>query len=121
MKKVEVPYVSVEKEMDAIESTNLPGEKRKLPAEYQVNNETGIKVGNSPKRARIVVEKASYDHSYCVRSPRRLRRKIDDIVAKAEKVKKKLKISQQKACRLKVRLSTLSTVVSKLAKQNVNQ
>ena len=56
MKKVEVPYVSVEKEMDAIESTNLPGEKRKLPAEYQANNETGIKVGNSPKRARIIVE-----------------------------------------------------------------
>ena len=54
MKKVEVPYVSVEKKMDANESTNLPGEKRKLPAEYQVNNETGIKVGNSPKRARIL-------------------------------------------------------------------
>ena len=72
-----MPYVSVEKETDAIESTNLPGEKRKLPAEYQVNNETGIKVGNSPKRARIIVdhEKASHDHSYCVRSPRRLRRK----------------------------------------------
>ena len=54
MKKVEVPYVSVEKETDAIESTNLPGEKRKLPAEYQVNNATGIKVGNSPKRACIL-------------------------------------------------------------------
>ena len=114
-----MPYVSVEKEMHAIESTNLPGEKGKLPAEYQVNNETGI-IG-SPKRARIIVEKASHDHSYCVRSPRRLRRKIDDIVAKAEKVKKKLKISQQKACRLKVRVSTLSTVVSKLEKQNFNQ
>ena len=76
MKKVEVPYVSVEKEMDAIESTNVPGEKRKLPAaEYQVNNETGIKVGNFPKRARIIVEKASHDHSCCVRSPCRLRRK----------------------------------------------
>ena len=74
-----MPYVSVEKEIDAIKSTNLPGQKRKLPAEYQVNNETGIKVGNSPKRARIIVEKASHDHSYCVRS-RRLRRKIDDIV-----------------------------------------
>ena len=121
MKKVEVPYVSVEKEMDAIESTNLPGEKRKLPAEYQANNETGIKVGDSPKRARIIVEKASHDHSYCVRSPRRLRRKVDDIVAKAERVKKKLKISQQKACRLKVRVSTLITVVSKLEKQNFNQ
>ena len=121
MKKVEVPYVSVEKEMDAIESTNLPGEKRKLPAEYQANSETGIKVGNSPKRARIIVEKASHDHSYCVRSPRRLRRKVDDIVAKAERVKKKLKISQQKACRLKVRVSTLITVVSKLEKQNFNQ
>ena len=69
---------------------NLPEEKRKLPAEYQVNNETGIKVGNSPKRAHIVVEKASRDHSYCVRYPHRLRRKIDDIVAKAEKVKKKI-------------------------------
>ena len=118
---MEVPYVSVEKERDAIESTNLPGEKRKLPAEYQVNNETGIKVGNSPKRACITVEKASHDHSYCVRSPHRLRRKIDDIVAKAEKVKKKLKISQQKAYRLRVRVSTLSTVVSKLEKQNFNQ
>ena len=118
---MEVPYVSVEKERDAIESTNLPGEKRKLPAEYQVNNETGIKVGNSPKRACIIFEKASHDHSYCVRSPRRLRRKIDDIVAKAEKVKKKLKISQQKAYRLRVRVSTLSTVVSKLEKQNFNQ
>ena len=104
-----------------LKSANLPGEKRKLPAEYQVNNETGIKVGNSPKRARIIVEKTSHDHSYCVRSPRRLRRKIDDIVAKAEKMKKKLKISQQKACRLKVRVSTLSTVVSKLEKQNFNQ
>ena len=112
-------YVSVEKEMDAIESTNLPGEKRKLPAEYQVNNKTGIKVGNSPKGAHIILEKVSHDHSYCVRSPRRLRRKIDDIVAKAEKVKKKLKISQQKARRLKVRVSTLSTVVSKLEKQNL--
>ena len=53
VKKVQVSYVSVEKEMGAIESTNLPGEKRKLPAEYQVNNETGIKVGNSPKKARM--------------------------------------------------------------------
>ena len=44
--------MSVEKEMDAIGSTNLPGEKRKLPVEYQVNNETCIKVGYSPKRAR---------------------------------------------------------------------
>ena len=121
MKKVEVPYVSLEKEMDAIESTNLPGKRRKLSAEYQVNNETGIKVGNSPKRARIIVAKVSRDHSYCVRSPHRLRRKIDDIVAKAEKVKKKLKIYQQKACRLRVRVSTLSTVVSKLEKQNFNQ
>ena len=108
--EIMVSNVSVEKEMDAIESTNLPGEKRKLPAEYQVNNETGIKVGNSPKRARIIVEKASHGHSYCVRSPRRLRKKIDDIVAEAEKVKKKLKISQQKARRLRVRASTLSTV-----------
>ena len=62
--------------MDAIESTNLLGrEKRKLPVKYQVNNETGIKVGNSPKRACIIVEKASHDHSYCVRSPCRLRKK----------------------------------------------
>ena len=71
--------------------------------------------------SNLIVEKISHDHSYCVRSPRRLRRKIDDIVAKAEKMKKKLKISQQKACRLRVRVITLSTVVSKLEKQNFNQ
>ena len=73
-------------------------------------------VENTPN---LIVEKISHDHSYCVRSPRRLRRKIDDIVAKAEKMKKKLKISQQKVCRLRV--ITLSTVVSKLEKQNFNQ
>ena len=56
----------------------------------------------------VIVEKVSHDHSYCVRSPCRLRRKIDYIVAKAEKVKKKLKISQQKACRLRVSTTVVS-------------
>ena len=115
VKKVEVPYVSVEKEMDAIESTNLPGEKKNFLLSIRLIMKTGIKVGNSTKRTRIIVEKASHDHSYCVPSPRRLRRKIDDIVAKAEKVKKKLKISQQKACRWRVRVSTLRARLRKIS------
>ena len=44
----------------------------------------------------LIVEKISHDHSYCVRSPRRLRRKIDDIVAKAEKMKKELRYLSKK-------------------------
>ena len=38
----------------------------------------------------LIVEKISHDYSYCVRSPCRFRRKIDDIVAKAEKNEKEI-------------------------------
>ena len=75
--------------------SSQPGKKRKLPDEFE---------------SEVSSDKANdYDHSYFIRSPCRLR-KVDDLIDQVESLKKKLKTSQKKACRLKKKLSSLMTV-----------
>ena len=62
--------------------SSQPGKKRKLPDEFQ--SEVSSDEAND------------YDHSYFIRSPRRLRRKVDDLIDQVESLKKKLKKSQKK-------------------------
>ena len=51
---MEVPYVAVQKEMDAIESTNLPEEKRKLPVAIEVPG------GNRIRRINIKAQHSAF-------------------------------------------------------------
>ena len=79
--------------------SSQPGKKRKLPDEFQ--SEVSSDEAND------------YDHSYFIRSPRRLRRKVDDLIDQVESLKNKLNTSQKKTRRLKM------TVVSELKKENL--
>ena len=62
--------------------SSQPGKKRKLP------DETQSKVSSD--------EANDYDHFYYIRSPCRLRRKVDDLKDQVESLKKKLNISEKK-------------------------
>ena len=53
-------------------------------------------------------EANDYDHFYYIRSPCRLRRKVDDLKDQVESLKKKLNISEKK------KVSSLMTVESEL-------
>ena len=85
--------------------SSLPEKKRKLPDEFE--NDLSSDEANK------------YDHTYCIRSPRRLRRKVDDLIDQVENLKKRLDTSQKKTRRLKKKLSSLTTVVSELKKENL--
>ena len=60
-----------------------------------------------------------HDHNYSIRSPRRLRKKVDDLIDQAESFKKRLQTSQKKTSRLKKKVSSLTSVVSELKKENL--
>ena len=79
---------------DDIVSIHLPGSKRKY------TNELGKSNVSSPKKA---CRNVAHDHSYCVRSPRRLRKQVDILAEKNEALKKRLKISQHKTGRYKTK------------------
>ena len=89
-------------------SISIPGKKRKISDEVETLN----KVSTPSKKAR---EEVNQDHSYGVsKSPRRLKRRIDDLMDTNKRLKKKLRISQQKTRRLKRKIDTLSSVVDDL-------
>ena len=56
---------------------------------------------------------------YCIGSPRRLRRKLDDVIDHAQRVNKRLKKSRMKASRLKKKVDSLTSMVSALKKENL--
>ena len=60
-----------------------------------------------------------HDHTYCIGSPCRLRRKLDDVIDHAQRANKRLKKSWMKASRLKKKVDSLTSVVSALKKENL--
>ena len=109
--------VSLEMKVEDIVSS-LSGKKRKYPAGN--DNETCIEVSPTEKRACIKsVELVEHDHTYSIRSPRRLRKKVDDLIDQADSFKKRLQTSQKKTSRLKKKVRSLTSVVSELKKENL--
>ena len=106
--------------------SSIAGRKRNHDDEIESSELTMItqtEVRSYPKRARTISSNsdkgASDDHTYCMKSPRRLKRQVDDLINKADSLKKKLKSYQAKTRRLKKKVSTLSAVVSELKKEHL--
>jgi hypothetical protein len=97
------------------DNVSTPGDKRKYL------DETEIEVSASQKRAQMTCssEKGAHDHSYCIESPRRVRRQVDDLVDKLENLQKRLNTSQTKTRRRNKKVSTLTAVVSELREKNL--
>ena len=62
---------------------------------------------------------SSSDHTYCIESPRRTKRRLDDLVDSATLLKKRLESSQKKVRRYRNKVSTLASVVSELKEKNL--
>ena len=60
-----------------------------------------------------------HDHPYCIKSPRRVRRQVDDLIDKVENLQKRLNTSQKKTKRRDKKVSTLTSVVSELREKNL--
>ena len=99
--------------------SSLSGKKRKHPGEFDNDNETCIKVSHQKRACIKNVEMVEHDHAYCIRSPRRLKKKVDALLDQAESFKKRLRTSQKKTHRLKKKVSSLNSVVSDLKKENL--
>ena len=78
-------------------------------------------VSTSPKRARNTSysEKGGHDHTYCMKSPRRMKNQVYDLTNKIENLTQKLKLSKQKTRRRNRKVSNLTAVVSELKEQNL--
>ena len=98
-----------------------PEKKRKHSEEVDTDHEYCLnEVSSSPKRSDMTIhDKSVCDHSYYIKSPRRLRRQVDDLIDKMESQKKKLKSSQTKTRRWKKKVATLADVVGKLKEEQL--
>ena len=97
------------------DNISIPGGKRKHL------DETEIEVSMSQKRARTTSsdEHNVHDHPYCIKSPHRVRRQVDDLIDKVENLQKRLKTSQKKTNRRDKNVSMLTAVVSELREKNL--
>ena len=88
---------------------------------YRYSDEVEIEVSTSPKRACTTSssEKGANDHTYCIKSPHRLRNQVNDLTDKIESLKKKVKSSKRKINRRDKKVSTLASVVSELKENNL--
>ncbi|CAB3987619.1 DNA transposase THAP9, partial [Paramuricea clavata] len=122
----------VNEEIIATDSVRIQEVIEKVPIEDNVNvplyigkrkylDETEIEVSMSQKRARTTSssENNANDHVYCVKSPRRVRREVDDLTCKVKNLQKKLRLAQQKTRRRNKKVSTLTAVVSELREKNL--
>ena len=112
--------VNVETEMDG-NISNQPGKKRKHDDVFEMNNESDDAEVSTPQK-KVCTSSSStapveHDHTYCIGSPRKLRRKLDDVIDHAQRVNKRLKKSWMKASRLKKKVDSLTSVVSALKKE----
>ena len=115
-------YVDVETEMDD-NISNQPGKKRKHDDVSEMNNESDNDAEVSTPQKKVCTSSSStapveHDHTYCIGSPRRLRRKLHDVLDHAQRANKRLKKSRMKASRLKKKVDSL-TSVSALKKENL--
>ena len=104
--------------------SNQPGKKRKHDDVSEMNNESDNDAEVSTPQKKVCTNSSStapveHDHTYCIGSPRRLRRKLDDVIDHAQRANKRLKKSRMKASRLKKKVDSLTSVVSALKKENL--
>jgi hypothetical protein len=61
------------------------------------------------------------DHQYCVlvESPRKVKRKIDSIIVRANSISKKLRLSAQRTRRLRNKVDSLKDIVAQLKEKNL--
>ena len=90
--------------------------KRKYSEEIDVNE-----VSTCPKRACVTnsSDKGECEESYCIKSPTRVKRQVDDLKKKVKSLQKRLKSSQQKTRRMNKKVSTLASVVSELKEKTL--
>ncbi|XP_028416401.1 THAP domain-containing protein 5-like [Dendronephthya gigantea] len=89
------------------------GRKRKLSDKDVVIN--GV---STPKR--IHMSHVNHDHTYHIsKSPRRMKKHVDNLVNNLTNLQNKFKASKQKTRRLKRKVSTLESVVSELRQSNL--
>ncbi len=110
-------------EITVEDNVSTLGQKRKCLDDLEIN-EDDIQlsgVSRTLKRPRTISssEKISHDHTYCIKSPRRLKTQVYGLVDKIENLQKKVKISQQKTRRRNRKVSTLASVVSELKEKNL--
>ncbi len=83
-------------------------EKRKHSEESEINDNTNL---IPHKRACMGSAKnVEHDHTYAVSSPRRLKRKVNNLLDQADNLKRRLKTSQKKTHRLKRKVNSLTSV-----------
>ncbi len=99
------------------EVASILGRKRKHSSGIELCDQNCVsnEVSTSPKK----VHNSSCDHTYCIESPRRTKRRLDDLVDTATLLKKKLESSQKKVRRYRQKVSTLNSVVSELKEKNL--
>ena len=59
------------------------------------------------------------DHAYCIPSPTKLKRKLQDTLDHAENCRKRLKTEQQRSTRLRKKAETLQAVIKDIEDQNL--
>ena len=99
-------------EITVEDNVSTLGQKRKCLDDLEIN-EDDIQlsgVSRTLKRPRTISssEKISHDHTYCIKSPRRLKTQVYGLVDKIENLQKKVKISKQKTRRRNRKVSTLA-------------
>ena len=89
------------------------GEEKKHSEENYDNGE------NSSNYGLGSTCEGKHDHTYYVSSPRRLKRKYDDLLDIAENMQKRLTTSQKKVRRLKRKVSNLTSVINELQEEKL--
>ncbi len=119
-------WVSIQDVTDEItveDNVSILGQKRKCLDDVEINEDDIqlSEVSRSPKRARTTSssEKSAHDHTYCIKSPRRLKTQVYGLLDKIDNMKKRLKSSQKKTNRRNRKVSTLASVVSELKEKNL--
>ena len=98
-------------------SVSTSGQKRKYSDSTEIcENDLLTQVKRSAKKPRTASSsnESVHDHTYCLKSPRRVKNQMYDLVDKIKNLQKKVKTSQQKTRRRNRKVSTLASVVSEL-------
>ena len=117
-----VSLQDVTEEVIVEDNVSILGQKRKCSDDSEIDeNDIFSEVSRTLKRPRMTSssEKSAHDHTYCIKSPRRLKTQVYGLVDKIENLQKKVKISQQKTRRRNRKVSTLASVVSELKEKNL--
>ena len=105
-------------EVTSEDSGSIQGGKRKFSDEIDANCSSD-KVSSSPKRAHTASSYDARDYQYCIESPRKLKRQVDELTDKVKSMQKKLKNSQWRTRKWRKRVATLTEVVSELKEKNL--